>query len=137
MLFSQPSDDRTQRRLGPRPQCRTHRFWVWDHLSADWRLSRLCRDWWRAGVEVVCNPLDLHFSDHRADRNRLPVLHLDANQSAFERRRYLSVYLVRDDLYEGLVTADKLTLLLEPVIDRALSHRLAELRHGDRLYAHS
>ena len=71
------------------------------------------------------------------DADGLALGDRDLDQLAFEGRRDLGVDLVGHHFHDGLVAFDEVTLALEPLLDRALGHRLAELGHLDLGQAHA
>ncbi len=79
----------------------------------------------------------LDLGDHGADPHRLALGDRDLDELAFEGGGDLGVDLVRDDLHDRLVAFYEVTLALEPLLDRALGHRLAELGHLDLGQAHA
>ena len=66
-----------------------------------------------------------------ADRDRLPRRHEDLQDHAVVRARDLRVDLVRGHLEQRVVERDGVADLLEPAVDHALGHRLAQLGHRD------
>ena len=72
-----------------------------------------------------------------ADRHGLPRSDEDLHDHAVVGARDLRVDLVGGHLEERVVELHRVACLLEPVPDRALGHRLAQLGHGhDPLVAH-
>ena len=65
-------------------------------------------------------------------RARSALLHQDLRDGPVDGGGDLRVDLVGGDLEERLVALDRVALLLQPLQDRSLDDRLAELRHLDR-----
>jgi len=78
----------------------------------------------------------LDLGDHGPDPDGLAFGDRDLDQLALERGGDLGVDLVGHDLNQRLVALDHVAFLLEPLVDGALGHRLAELRHLDLGHAH-
>src|ERR1700674_4454503 len=80
---------------------------------------------------------DFDLCDDGANADGLAFGRGDLDELALEGRGDLCVDLVGHDLDQGLVALDEVTLALEPFLDRALGHRLAELGHLDLGQAHA
>ena len=65
------------------------------------------------------------------DLDRLTLLHEDLSDDSLGRARHLGVDLVRGDLEQRLVAADRLSDLLEPLRDRSFGDGDAHLGHHD------
>ena len=75
--------------------------------------------------------------DHGADVDRVTFLHADLGEHAGHGRRHLGVDLVGGHLEQGLVSGDGVADLLEPLGDRALGDRFAELWESDVCHGRS
>ncbi len=69
--------------------------------------------------------------ENRADLDGLALLDEDLRHDAFGRARHLGVDLVRRDLEQRLVAADRFADLAEPLRDRSLGDGDAHLGHHD------
>jgi len=91
----------------------------------------------RRGRGAVAARRDLR--EQGADLDGLALGRVDLDQDARGRRGDLGVDLVGGDLDEDLVGFDLVALLLVPLEDGPLGHRLAHHRHGDlrrRVHCH-
>ena len=84
-----------------------------------------------AGVPPEADDAVADHGEPDAHLDRLALGHEDLGEDAGRGRGHLGVDLVGRDLEERLVALDRVPDGLHPAGDRALGHRLAELRHHD------
>ena len=116
-------------RLGGRCGSGSRRRWSGRH-----RLGRRRHGLGGGGSRLDGRRRDASWRDDGEDRpdlDRLTLLHEDLSDDSLCRARHLGVDLVRGDLQQRLVAADRLADLLEPLRDRSFGDGDAHLGHHD------